>query len=99
MNYFLAIGILIIQFRAMKLNDPELLKQFGKPVKKGGYTPAELAKPYDINKYRKVLDDPMSDPIQKKTAEEMIANYNVLLGKLALAQEAKKGFPQGVPFT
>jgi hypothetical protein len=84
--------------KAMKLNDPELLKQFGKPVKKGGYTPAELAKPYDINKYRKVLDDPMSDAIQKKTAEEMIANYNVLLGKLALAQEAKKGFPQGVPF-
>jgi hypothetical protein len=84
--------------KAMKLNDPELLKQFGKPAKKGGYTPAELAKPYDINKYRKVLDDPMSDAIQKKTAEEMIANYNVLLGKLALAQEAKKGFPQGVPF-
>jgi hypothetical protein len=84
--------------RAMKLNDPELLKQFGKTPKKGGFTPAELAKPYDINKYRKVLDDPMSDAIQKKTAEEMIANYNVLLGKLALAQEAKKGFPQGIPF-
>lgn len=84
--------------RAMKLNDPELLKQFGKTPKKGGYTPAELAKGYDINKYRKVLDDPMADPIQKKTAEEMIGNYNVLLGKLALAQESKKGFPQGIPF-
>jgi hypothetical protein len=84
--------------KAMKIKDPNILKIFGKPAKKGGYTPAELAKPYDINKHRKVLDDPMSDAIQKKTAEEMIANYNVLLGKLALAQESKKGFPQGIPF-
>jgi hypothetical protein len=84
--------------RAMKITDPKILKMFGKAPKKGGYTPAELAKPYDINKYRKVLDDPMSDPIQKKTAEEMIGNYNILLGKLALAQESKKGFPQGIPF-
>jgi hypothetical protein len=84
--------------KAMKITDPNILKIFGKAPKKGGYTPAELAKPYDINKNRKVLDDPMSDAIQKKTAEEMIANYNVLLGKLALAQESKKGFPQGIPF-
>ena len=84
--------------KAMKIKDPNILKAFGKAPKKGGYTPAELAKGYDINKYRKVLDDPMSDSIQKKTAEEMIGNYNVLLGKLALAQESKKGFPQGVPF-
>ena len=84
--------------RAMKIKDPNILKMFGKAPKKGGYTPAELAKPYDINKYRKVLDDPMADPIQKKTAEEMIGNYNILLGKLALAQESKKGFPQGIPF-
>lgn len=84
--------------RAMKITDPNILKMFGKTPKKGGYTPAELAKGYDINKYRKVLDDPMSDSIQRKTAEEMIGNYNVLLGKLALAQESKKGFPQGIPF-
>jgi hypothetical protein len=84
--------------RAMKIKDPNILKVFGKAPKKGGYTPAELAKGYDINKFRKILDDPMSDSIQRKTAEEMIGNYNVLLGKLALAQEAKKGFPQGIPF-
>ena len=84
--------------RAMKIKDPKILKAFGKPEKKGGYTPAELAKGYDINKFRKILDDPMSDSIQKKTAEEMIGNYNILLGKLALVQEAKKGFPQGIPF-
>lgn len=84
--------------KAMKIKDPNILKIFGKPPKKGGYTPAELAKGYDINKFRKILDDPMSDSIQRKTAEEMIGNYNILLGKLALAQESKKGFPQGIPF-
>ena len=36
--------------KAMKIRDPQILRIFGKPRKKGGYTPAELAKPYDINK-------------------------------------------------
>jgi len=83
--------------RAMKIRDPEILKEFGKAPKKGGYTPAELSKPYDINKYRKILADPVADSIQKNTAEQMIGNYNIILGKLALAQESLKGFPQGIP--
>jgi hypothetical protein len=81
--------------RAMRLNDPDLLAGFGKS--KGSYTPAELAKQYDLNNYRKILQDPNSDAITKKTAEIMIRNYNMKLGKLALAQESKKGFPQGIP--
>ena len=85
-------------FREMKLKDPELLAKFGKSIKGGKtYTPAELSKQYDINKYRQILQDPNSDAIDKKTAETMIRNYNMKLGALALAQEAKKGFPQGVP--
>jgi hypothetical protein len=80
---------------AMKIKDPEILAKFGK--KKGSYTPAELAKPYDINKYRKILEDPNSDKVDKKSAELMIKNINLKLGALALAQEAKKGFPQGIP--
>lgn len=83
--------------RSMKISDPKILKMFGKPEKKGGYTPAELAKPYDINKYRKILDDPESDIIDRKTAEQMIKNFNIKLGALALAQESKKAFPQGIP--
>ncbi len=83
--------------RSMKISDPKILKMFNKPAKKGGYTPAELAKPYDINKYRKILDDPDSDVVDRKTAELMIKNFNVKLGALALAQESKKGFPQGIP--
>ena len=81
--------------KSMRIKDPALLAKFGKT--KGSYTPAELAKQYDINKYRKILQDPDSDSIDKKTAEMMIRTYNMKLGALALAQESKKGFPQGIP--
>jgi hypothetical protein len=80
---------------SMKIKDPAILAKFGK--KKGSYTPAELAKPYDLNVYRKILEDPNSDKVDKKSAELMIKNINLKLGALALAQESKKGFPQGIP--
>ena len=80
---------------SMKIKDPKILAKFGK--KTGSFTPAELAKPYDINKYRKILEDPNSDKVDKKSAELMIKNINMKLGALAIAQESKKGFPQGVP--
>ena len=82
--------------KSMMIKDPALLKMFGKPPGKS-YTPADLAKQYDINKYRKLIQDPDSTSIEKKTAELMIRNYNMKLGALALAQESKKGFPQGIP--
>ena len=82
---------------SMKIKDPNILAMFNKPAKKSGYTPAELAKSYDLEKYRKILQDPNSDMIDRKTAELMLRNYNVKLAQLALAQEAKKGFPQGIP--
>jgi len=87
--------------RSMRIKDPNMLAQFGK---KGGtskssksYTPAELAKQYDLSKYRKLLQDPDSGALERKTAEIMIRNYTMKLGALALAQESKKGFPQGIP--
>jgi len=83
--------------KAMKIIDPKILKMFGKSPKKGGYTPAELSKVYDINKYRKLLQDPDSNKVELKTAEMMIKNYVIKLGALAIAQESKKGFPQGIP--
>ena len=84
--------------KAMKINDPKILKMFGKSVKKGGgYTPAELSKVYDVNKYRKILQDPESNKMEIKTAEMMIKNYVMKLGALAIAQESKKNFPQGIP--
>jgi hypothetical protein len=81
--------------KGMKIKDPNFLVTFGK--KSGSYTPAALAKQYDIDRYRKILQDPDSDVLDRKTAELMIKNYNIKLGALALAQESKKGFPQGIP--
>ena len=83
--------------RGMKIKDPEILEMFGKAGTKQAYTPASLAKQYDIQKYRKILEDPESDHLDRKTAELMIKKFVIKLGCLALAQEAKKGFPQGIP--
>lgn len=83
--------------KSMKITDCTILKMFNKPCGKQSYTPAELAKPYDINKYRVMLEDPDSDAMTRKTAELMIKKYVIKLGALALAQESKKGFPQGIP--
>jgi hypothetical protein len=82
---------------SLKINDPSVLAMFNKTPKKGGYTPAELAKPYNINKYKSILLDPDSSKLERDTATIMIKNYVMKLGALALVQESMKGFPQGIP--
>ena len=83
--------------KSMKLKG-EALAQFGKSVaSKKGYTPAELAKQYELNKYKAILEDPNADQYQKRTAQMMMNNNKFKLAQLALAQESKKGFPQGIP--
>lgn len=79
----------------MRIKDPAILAQFGLPA--GTYTPAQIAKKYDVNKFKKILADKNTDKIQRQTAEGMISNYNMKLAKLALLQESMKGFPQGIP--
>jgi hypothetical protein len=82
-------------FNKMTLKDPNILSYFGKGGSKTkGFTPADIAKQYDINEYIKILNDPNSDKLSKQTAELMIKNYNLKLGALALAQESKKGFEE-----
>ena len=84
--------------REMMIKDPAILKMFNKAPKKGGYTPADLSKQFiALNKYRMTMQDSSSDKVQIKTAELMIKKIIIKLGALALAQEAKKGFPQGIP--
>lgn len=82
---------------SMRIKDPKLQEEFGMPISKKGYTPAEIAKKYDINKYRKILQDPDSDKLQIATAEQVIGNFQLKLGKLSLVQEAMKGYPGGIP--
>lgn len=79
----------------MRLSGP-MLKMFGKS-EKGKFTPAEIAKQYDVNKYMSVLNDKSSDTLQRETAQKMIENYQRKLSALALMQEAKKGFRDGIP--
>jgi hypothetical protein len=83
--------------KSMKISDPDILAQFNVAAKKSGVTPADIAKKYDINKFRKILADKDSDPLQRETAEAMIASYTDKLAKLSLVQESHKGFPNGVP--
>jgi hypothetical protein len=83
--------------KKMIIKDPEVLREFGMAFRKEGYTPAEIAKKYDVNKYKAIMEDPNMDQVRKSTAQLMIKNFQKKLGKLALIQESMKGFPQGVP--
>lgn len=75
----------------LKIKDKEILKEFNMPTKgKRGYTPASIAKQYDIQKYATKLQDPDTDPITRKTAEMMTKNYLQKLDKLSKIQEGMK---------
>jgi hypothetical protein len=82
---------------SLRINEPSVLAMFNRVPKKGGYTPAELAKPYNINKYKAILLDPDSSKLERDTATIMIKNFIMKLGGLAIVQESMKGFPQGIP--
>ena len=86
--------------KKLKVTDPNILQMFGKNKSgkgKKSYTPADLAKQYKLNDYRKVLADPESTQMERDTAERMIQNYTNKLGALAMVQESQKGFPEGIP--
>lgn len=83
--------------KKMKIKDPEILKKFGMSFKKGGYTPATIAKKFPINKYKAILEDKNADPLAKKTARMNYENGEQMLGLLSVVQESMKGLPQGIP--
>lgn len=84
--------------RKLRIKDAEVLdKMFGLKVKKGGYTPAEIAKNYQINQYVDDLKSADTDNITKRSADKMLQNNVQKLGVLALIQESMKGFPDGIP--
>lgn len=80
----------------MKLGK-ELNSFFNKPEGKS-YTPAEIAKQYiDMNDDKRAMMDKYSDKLEQSTAALNMFNKTYKLGGLAIAQEAKKGFPDGIP--
>jgi hypothetical protein len=83
--------------KKMTIKDPEILAMFGMKPSKKGYTPAEIAKKYNINDYIAILKDPAKDKYSKETAQIMLDSNLKKLGMLALVQESMKGFPDGVP--
>ena len=89
-------GFIFSDTKNMRMKGP-IVEEFGKTAGKKQYTPAQLAKQYDLNKYKSVLDKNEGDELQQRTAALMVDNYQKKLGKLALVQEAMKGFPQGIP--
>ena len=85
------------QTKKMAIGGPAL-RFFGKSEKsKSKFTPAQLAKQYDLNKYQAIIDDPNADYLAKNTAKRMLENNTRKLGMLAYIQEGKKGFPNGIP--
>ena len=83
--------------KKMIIKDPSILEKFGMSPRKEGYTPAEIAKRYDVNKYKAIMEDPNTDNVRKSTAQIMIKSFQKKLGELALIQESMKNFPQGIP--
>ena len=88
-------GFIFSDTKKMSLKGP-IVEEFGKTAGKK-YTPAQIAKQYDLTKYKAILDDTQSDELQHRTASLMLNNYQKKLGKLALVQESMKGFPKGIP--
>ena len=82
---------------ALRIKNKDLLKNIFGITGNKSTTPADVAKKYELNKYKDMLQDPTVDPMTKKTAQMMIDNNLKKLGQLALIQEGMKGFPDGIP--
>ena len=81
--------------RSMIIKDPKILKELTGSTKPA--TPADLAKKFDYSEYIATIQNENSDPVERKTAQFMIENMMYKLGQIAIIQEAKKGFPNGIP--
>ena len=83
--------------KELKIKDPEVLDMFGMPKSKKGYTPAEISKKFKLNDYIDVMKDENSDPISRRSANQMVQNNAKKLAELAMIQESMKDFEYGVP--
>lgn len=82
----------------LKIKDRKLLREnFNFNGNSKGSTPATISKRFQLNDFMNTLQSEEADAIKKNTAEIMVKNNTKKLGELALAQEAMKGFPSGIP--
>lgn len=83
--------------KSMRIKGDDL-KKFTNTSKKS-MTPAAISKlkKFDMTEDNKVLKDPNSDAMQISTAERNIQSKLVKLGELAMVQEGKKDFDNGIP--
>lgn len=78
--------------KGMAIKDPEVLARFGITTKsKGGVVPAKIAKKFELNKYKAIIEDPTKDDLAKRTAAMMLDNNERYLAELAVVHEEMKG--------
>ena len=77
--------------KKMRIKDREVLDYFGMGGRKGGYTPAEISKRYKLNEFMQTVNSTTSDPLAKRTAEDMLNKNMTKLAELAAYQEMMKG--------
>lgn len=87
---------------ALSKDEQEMLElKMGGPKSPSKNTPADVLKRnLDVKHYNKmtsILTNPKKDEFSKRTAAMMLGKYEEVLGRVAFAQEAKKGFPTGLP--
>lgn len=78
--------------KSMAIKDPEILARFGiTNASKGGVVPAKIAKKFELNKYKAIIEDPNKDDLAKRTAAMMLDTNQKYLAELAVVHEAMKG--------
>jgi len=81
---------------SLKIKDPEILAKFGGGTKP--QTPAQLAKKYDLNKYKAKIDDKMGEEIDRNTNKLNYGGAVKKLNELAAIQESMKK-AKGIPYS
>lgn len=83
--------------KKVKLNKDIVSNILDKEVKKK-MSPADLAKKFDTKKFEKVLLDPSTDSLAKRTASIMKETNETKLSQIFDAQESTKGSNKGISY-
>lgn len=77
--------------KELLITDPEVLKYFGMADNKGkGYTPAQIASKFELNKFEEISNDISNNVTSRRTADRMLEKNLKNLFSLAAYQERIK---------